>query len=176
MHSFHHSRGRILSEAACALAVSASLAGAWVQTGASALLAAAGVTALYGLVRLLDVRRPQQAVADAPLVSAPEQVDSSSLIEASEAVEAAVPQPKAARKAKAPRKTGGRRASAPKVAAVTEIAPPEAAEVTEFAPPEEAEVAIFSPTEEVAHSHIAPLFEAEPFVRMPRPAFGRKAG
>ena len=30
------------------------------------------------------------------------------------------------------------------------------------------------PELEAAHPHIAPLFEPEPFARMPRPAFGRR--
>ena len=32
----------------------------------------------------------------------------------------------------------------------------------------------FIPGDEAVQSHIAPLFEPEPFVRMPRQAFGRR--
>ena len=45
MHSFHHSRSRILFEVFCALAISASCVSAWMQTGAQALLPAAAVAA-----------------------------------------------------------------------------------------------------------------------------------
>ena len=57
MHSFHHSRSRILFEVFCALAISASCVGAWMQTGAWALLPAAVVAALYGIVHTFDLRR-----------------------------------------------------------------------------------------------------------------------
>lgn len=92
---------------------------------------------------------------------------------------------KSSRRAKAPRKGNNRRASAPEDVKVAELASPEAAEVAEFLPPEEAEVAEFAsqeeleaaefpPPEETAPPHIAPLFEPEPFARMPRRAFGRR--
>src|SRR5687768_7222744 len=61
MHSFHRSRGRILFEVACALAISGSCIAAWMQTGASALVPAAAVAALYGLVHLFDLREVSRA-------------------------------------------------------------------------------------------------------------------
>ena len=64
MHSFRHSRGRIFFEVFCAFAISASCVGAWMQTGARALLAAAAVAALYGFVHAFDLsgRNPHAAV------------------------------------------------------------------------------------------------------------------
>jgi hypothetical protein len=66
MHSFHYSRGRILFEVFCALAISASCVGAWIETGAWALLGAAAIAALYGLVHAFDMRRPRAARAELP--------------------------------------------------------------------------------------------------------------
>jgi hypothetical protein len=66
MHSFHHSRGRILFEVFCAFAVVASLVGAWRQTHASALLVAAVAAALYGMVHLFDLDRRDPAEATEP--------------------------------------------------------------------------------------------------------------
>jgi hypothetical protein len=63
MHSFHHSRGRILFETACALTISASCVAAWMDLGVPALLAAAAVAALYGFVHLFDMRGRRPAVA-----------------------------------------------------------------------------------------------------------------
>ena len=65
MQSFHQSRARIFFEVLCALAISASCAGAWLQTGATALLPAAAVAALYGLVHAFDMRRGTPTVAPA---------------------------------------------------------------------------------------------------------------
>ena len=44
MHSFHQSRGRIFFDFFCVLVIVASCMGAWMQTGASALIGAAGAT------------------------------------------------------------------------------------------------------------------------------------
>ena len=191
MHSFHQSRGRILFEVFCALTVAASCLAAWTQTGAWALLPASAATALYGLVHLFDLRRPRPAtsvepqriafdddtpsdhpaeaygeeprVAEEPLV-AEEPEAAEPALEA----EPAIPKtPRAAR----PRRTktmrkGGRRA-ADESEPVTAAAP---------GPRQEDEASSPIPFDEAAHSNIEPLFEPEPFVRMPRPAFGRKAG
>lgn len=188
MHSFHRSRGRILFEVLCAYAISASFAGAWMQIGASALLAASSVVALYGLVHAFDLfrRDPAAAVepqriefqseaqidlparqdADTPMMAAAdERLPTDNAVEESQLVEPAAPRAKAGRPAKAPRKSGGRRANAPKEAKITVPAPTEEAEATELVFPEEA-----------AHISHAPLFEPEPFVRQQRLVFGRKAG
>lgn len=197
MHSFHHSRGRILFEVLCALAIAASLTGAWMQTGASALLAAAGVAALYGFVHLFDLRRQKPAEAVPPqLIEADEEPQGDLLAfaanapeptadpapevagptEISEPVEPASPPAKAGRRAKAPRKGGGRRASASKAAEVTEPAPPVGADVTAVVPSEEPATVVPLTFDETAHPPLAPLFEPEPFVRQQRTVFGRKAG
>ena len=55
MHSFHQSRGRIFFEVLCALAVSVSCVGTWMQTGASAMLPAAAAALLYALVHTFDM-------------------------------------------------------------------------------------------------------------------------
>jgi hypothetical protein len=200
----------------------ASLVGAWKQTGASALLAAASVAALYGFVRLFDLARPKPAEAAEPQrivfeleaeteAAEPQRIDFEPVTETvlpaiqdvvvpfevpvqpltagnsieEEDAEPAAPKSKSGRRTKAPRKSISRRASAPGAVKVAELVPPEAAEVTEFVPAEEAEVtgfasqeeldaAEFPPPEETAPPHIAPLFEPEPFARMPRRAFGRR--
>jgi hypothetical protein len=186
MHSFRQSRSRILFDVFCALAISASCVVAWMQTYASALLAVAGVAALYGIVHAFDLagRKPHPAVdqpasdaakepvfdfAGAQPAAASEQPQAAP--ETAKAVEEAQPAepaaPKASRRprAKAPRKSNARHASAP-----------DEAKIAEIAPPAEIEAPWPIPQEEVAHLHIEPLFEPEPFVRMPRQAFGRKAG
>lgn len=200
MHCFHQSRGRILFEVLCALVISASFVGAWMQTGASALLPAAGVAALYGLVHLFDLRRrfpvdavePQRIEFDSeeqgePLMGlasgkqdpvAPSVDDEPELAECPEqmeSVEPAAPRERKSSRAKAPRKGVSRQASSPEKAKVAELAPPEV-NVTELAPSGEAEVLVPMVSEEAAHPHFEPLFEPDPFVRMPRRAFGRKAG
>ena len=181
MHSFHQSRGRILFEVFCALSLSASCYGAWIQTGAWALLPAAAVAALYGLVHLFDLRRPRPATSVEPQRIALDEAHGDRPTDVGsekQAVVAEEPQPtepvlepakpKTPRASK-PRRTktmrkGGRRADDE---AVTAAAPAAPEQVTDPSPP---------PFDEAVHSNIEPLFEPEPFVRMPRPAFGRKAG
>ena len=186
MHSFHQSRGRILFEVACALTIAASCYGAWTQTGAWALLPAAAVAGLYGLVHLFDLRRPRPAKSIEPQRIAFDEdtkgdlpADASSEQEqlVVEEPKAAVPEPKAepakpkTPRASRPRRTktmrnGGRRAE-DESEAVTAALPSPRQEDEAIAPVQ---------FDEAAHSNIEPLFEPEPFVRMPRPAFGRKAG
>jgi hypothetical protein len=194
MHSFRPSRGRILFEVLCAMVVSASAAAAWVQTGASALLGAAGAAALYGLVHLFDMRRPKTAEAQRIDVAQqqhefatpsaedePPAADSS--VGQAEPDEPVVPKSGGNRRSGGSRKGNGRRSSArkevkaaksadPVVEAVPQ-APLEEASVIELTPPAEEEFALM-PDEEPAHPHIQPLFEPEPFARMPRRAFGRR--
>lgn len=69
MHSFHHSRGRILFEVACALTVSASCVAAWMDLGIPAFLAAAAASGLYAFIHLFDVRRPRTVAVAAPAVA-----------------------------------------------------------------------------------------------------------
>ena len=188
MHSFQPSRGRILFEVLCAVVIGASCGGAWLQTGASALLAAASVTTLYGLVRFFDLFRREPALAveaqridftsdgEADLSAVEEVVVPEPTVKGmvdaleldprlsdfGEAVVMPV-EPKAVRAdevapAKAPRK-GGRRTAKSKVAA---------SEAEVEAPAEVRHI------EEVTHVHVTPLFEPDPFVRMPRQGFGRR--
>jgi hypothetical protein len=180
MHSFHQSRGRILFDAFCALAIAASFAVAWMQTGAPALLSAAGVAALYGLVHAFDRGRPAQSAtaepqriafeedskAEVPAYAAPEPeaVTSIAPMVAEPVVAAAADQVVPEERAKAPRKSRPRRPKGSKEASVTELAPRQELPAVPIS------------FEEPDHPPIEPLFEPEPFVRMPRPAFGRKAG
>lgn len=177
MHCIQHSRGRILFEVVCAFTISASCVGAWMQTGASALLPASFAVAVYGLWRLTDlaVRRPAVAgdaaaefdghgdlleyldTADSRLEAVPE-------IEAAEVVEAAKPVKPEASRDKPTRKAGGRRKARKQVADVVLAAPV----VDDAALISDNEAAFPPPT---------PLFEPEPFVRQQQRArFGRKAG
>ena len=66
MQSFHRSRGRILFEVFCALAIAESCVGAWMQTGATAFLPAAVVAALYGIVNAFGMFGQRSTVAAAP--------------------------------------------------------------------------------------------------------------
>ena len=134
--AYHPSRGRILFEVLCALGMAASCAVAWMQTGASALLGAAAVAALYGLVHLFDMRLPKRAEAVEPqriefdaeverdlpefqsepvTPSADDQppaADQSS--EQAEIAEPVTPRTSGNRRPKAPRKRSGRSTSAAK--------------------------------------------------------------
>jgi hypothetical protein len=186
MHSFHRSRGRIVFEVLCALAISASCVGAWMQTGAWALLPAAFALLLYGVVRAFDGLRSKRAPAKEPrladladdnqgdlpfsqgagvsLAVTGQQLEPEKIEEA-EPVEPIAPRAHGGRKANAARKGGARRAKSPKKE-----------QVTVFALPEEVEVTAPLTAEEPAHFPLTPLFEPEPFVRQQRTVFGRKAG
>jgi hypothetical protein len=164
MRSFHQSRGRLLFEVFCALVVAASCAGAWMQTGAWALLPVALVALLYGVVHAFDLaRRNPAGAADperidfatdqhgsllapldsgVPLAAADQQGTADKTIEQVKLVELAAPRASKGLRAKAPRKGDGRRASESKEPKVTERAPPEEAEVGVPVAIEEAEVAV----------------------------------
>ena len=176
MHSFHQSRGRILFEVLCALAISVSFVGAWMQTGASALLPAAAVTLLYGLVHAVDVAGRRSVGADPQPVeiSAKPQVDVTApadhLVTVEEGAELPEEAPLPARKArqpKAPRKAGGRSAGTLREPKGITLVPPKKTPAAAAEP---------EAVEETAHASLPPLFEAEPFVRQQRAIFGRKAG
>lgn len=195
MHSFYPSRGKVFFEVLCALGISASLAGAWLQTHATALMGAAGVAALYALVHLFDMRRPKVAEIAEPQRIAFEP-ETSDIVVPMVAVEA---EPMAetvvggvdvvdtrasnGRRSGGSRKGAGRRAKAPKTAKVVELAPVEELETPgpltlepqeqEHADPGEEDFE-FPSHDELSQSHIAPLFEPEPFARMQRRAFGRR--
>jgi hypothetical protein len=177
MGSSHHSRGRILFEVLCALSVSASLAGAWVQTGASALLPAAVVALLYALIHLFDLSG-QPAIVDAQPVTEPD-------VQA-EPVEAAAPQADDVPRLKAPKNGASRRAKSPKAKAsrpaasersvVAEAAPAEESMAAEITPSDEIDTVVPISAEELVHAPVTQLFEPEPFAHQQRTVFGRKAG
>ncbi len=203
MHSFHQSRGRILFEAFCALAISASCIGAWNDLGTLAFLPAAAVSALYGLVRLFDLRgrKPAAAVgfADAavageiqgdllayvppaqsePAVEVWPVNEAVTETETAQPVEEAAPEPVASKPvAKKPART--RRKKTVEAGAVMaepiEDVPVLVAEPAADASQVEPGESAADTAEEVSHAPVAPLFEPEPFVRQQRTVFGRKAG
>jgi hypothetical protein len=170
MQSFHHSRGRILFEVFCSFAISASCAGAWQQTGATALLPAAAVAALYGLVHAFDMRRPKPNLAapsksvelariPEPVVPATEatfvplapaeQLTTENDIEQVEKAEPTPPRASRTRKTRAAPKGTRRRASAREEEKVIELSPPEQVQATEIAPPEQTPVVEVAPPDEV---------------------------
>ena len=197
MHSFRQSRGRILFEAFCALAISASCIGAWTDLGTLAFLPAAAVSALYGCVRLFDLRgrQPAAAVGVADVAVAEEvQGDLLAYVPAAQAepvvevwpvaegepvtaqaVEETAPEPEAAKPiAKKPARTRRKKAAAMPVimdpAPVALADPVSEAMSVDFEDDEPAAI------EDSNHAPVAPLFEPEPFVRQQRTVFGRKAG
>jgi hypothetical protein len=150
MHSFQPSRGRILFEVFCALAVVSSMVGAWRQTHASALLVAAAAAGLWAMARLFDLGRHQPAVAEEPqrIAFETEAVEEAQPVSAAELLQTAIepipapdagdPEPEVVetaprtgpgRRKTGSRKSGGRRASA------------KAADVVDFVSAEEAETA-----------------------------------
>lgn len=195
MHSLQASRGRIVFEVLCSIGIAASCGGAWLQTGASALLAAAAVATLYALVHFFDLFRRDPSVAVEPqridftpegkadlatvrdaIVPEPavkEMVDALALdprlTDFGDApvqpVEPLAAQVDEVVPMKAPRKGARRASGSPKKA--------KAIEATQVA---DVERAIVEPAivEQVTHTHVAPLFEPDPFVRMPRQGFGRR--
>ena len=196
MHSFHQSRGRIFFEVLCALAVSVSCVGTWMQTGASAMLPAAAATLLYALVHSFDMAgRKSAAAATGQRRGAPTaDVESAAPAEQpmtevpfqksrSLAVQAAPPARKV-RQPKAPRKKSK----------AAEVAPAEEAKVVEFVPDEDPQFVVHDedpevvvhdedpeavlpmPFDEEHHASVTPLFEPVPFVRQQRTGFGRKSG
>lgn len=193
MHSFHHSRGRILFDVLCALTVSTSCVGAWIQTGASAFLPAAAAAALYALVHAFDLAKTRPVLA-APMppvettadnleempheeTMAPppvEEAPSAEPVAVAELTEPAVAEKPKPRRAKAPRKAKG---SAKAV--VTELKPVEVATTIPESDMDSSEMDssdMDSSDMDSAPVPIAPLFEPEPFVRQQRTVFGRKAG
>jgi hypothetical protein len=196
MHRYRQSRSRILFDVFCAFAVAASLVGAWMQTGASALLPAAGVAALFGLVHAFDMAGPRDVVSVEPqridfttdepgalaldytgvlMATVDHPVETDKATEQSELAIPAASREAGTRRTKAPRKGSGRRTKAVKETNVTELASLEEAETASIHH-ETAQVDSLVALEEVAHPHIEALFEPEPFARMPRRAFGRKGG
>lgn len=201
MHSLHHSRGRILFEVACAFGIAASCVWAWMQTYSTAMLPAAAIAALYGLVHAFDmVRRSPKAVVTADAVELPaNQGDLLDYLATGESEPVTVEEPKfaespveavaetrAKRSRKSPKLAGSgnrsrrdRQVAEPVVAVAEQLPEPERAEVAPEAAPEAPEPT-FEPSvtdnapAEPEYVPTTPLFEAEPFVRQQRAAFGRR--
>jgi hypothetical protein len=204
MQSFHRSRGRILFEVFCAFAIAESCVGAWKQTGAWALLPAAVVAALYGVVHAFDLigRKPAVAASvpalerEAIVAPAPvEEPTAENNVEVAVTAEEAPSRATRARRPKAAPK-GSRRRGAARDEKIVEVAEPEDVQVAatapteeprfvEIAPPEEPKAAEVTPPEpnvtplpqpeETPPIPLTPLFEPEPFVRQQRAVFGRKS-
>src|SRR3954447_2956926 len=142
MHSFHRSRGKIVVEVLCAFGIAASCVGAWMQTGAWAMLSAAAVAAFFGIFHAFDLAdRKMASVAQSaadncvlaqnpnisaregaglPMAATEEQSTADDIVERAESVDVPAPEVRERRRAKAPRKTGASRAAAAKQAKVTE--------------------------------------------------------
>jgi hypothetical protein len=201
MHRSHPSRVRILFEVFCAFAVVASMVGAWRQTGASALLVAAAAAALLGFARLFDmpgsksaeVAEPQRIDFEpelvgtndgivVPMVAVEPPTPVVVVVNEAEVEEPVASRASSGRRSGGSRKGSGRRAKAPKAAKTSEPelveevqAPWPLADVREMGEPAaEEEEFVFPPDDESSQPHIQPLFEPEPFVRMPRQGFGRR--
>jgi hypothetical protein len=195
MHSFQPSRGRIVFQVLCAIGVAASFGGAWLQTDASALLAASAIATLYGLVHFFDLFRrdlsraaePQRIdfAADGQADLSPVKVEAAPEPTVKDMVEALAIDPRLTNfaepeaapvetvaipddgvaQAKVSRKGSRRTASSQKKSKAAEPKPQVGVDV---AAPHVATI------EEVTHVHVAPLFEPDPYVRMPRQGFGRR--
>ena len=200
MQSFHHSRARILFDVACAFGISASCVVAWMQTYATAMLPAAAIAALYGLVHAFDMARGSPAASE-PAVTAEPAADDRAADEPvfvaaapSEFVEAPVtavaePSPKRSRKSSKPKASRVMPEAEPQATEFVSEPQPEIAMVAAEPEPEIAPVAeepefpelppelriVESAADEAPYVPATPLFEAEPFVRQQRAAFGRKA-
>jgi hypothetical protein len=176
MHSFQHSRGRILFEVACAFGISASCVWAWQQTWSTAMLPAAAIAGLYGLVHAFDMirRRP----TDAESVPAFETLTGQGDLLAdlgSSAPEPMIEAPKFAEPPAVVAETNTKRKRKSPKQARREEPVPEVVETAPEAEPEVAEAQV-EDTAPVEPEYIpaTPLFEPEPFVRQQRAAFGRK--
>ena len=191
MHSFQHSRARILFEVTCAVGMSASFVGAWMQTYAPAFLPAAAIAALYGVVHAFDMVRRRPAVDDSVAAadsvaergetrldaSTPEPVAAGlpEFVETPVAEVAAAP----AKRSRKPRKQAAVEAPKMAVAAKLEAEPA----VVEFVYHPEPDVrdpepglhVVDSANDETEYVPATPLFEPEPFGRQQRAGFGRKA-
>jgi hypothetical protein len=199
MHSFQHSRGRILFEVACAFGIAASCVGAWQQTYATAMLPAAAIAALYGLVHAFDMVRRRPAVVESVEVIEPAagqgdllanlgSSESAPRIEAPEFAEPAaevVAEVAPKRKRKSSRKAETETLqyipeTEPRIAPAEPDPQPEVVEAAEVTEPEVVELqpamrVVDTVPDEPEYIPATPLFEPEPFVRQQRAAFGRKA-
>jgi hypothetical protein len=173
MHSFQHSRVRILFEVACAFGISASCVGAWIQTYAAAFLPMAGIAGLYGLVHAFDMIRRRPAADPVTMATA----DEPAPVAAFEPEFAEPPAKTVSEATVKPKRKAPRKKTEP---AVIMAAPePEPEVVAASADEELAELkpaihVVDSLRDEPEYIPATPLFETEPFLRQQRAAFGRK--
>jgi hypothetical protein len=180
MHSFHHSRGRVLFEIFCALTIAASCVVAWQQSYISAFLAIGGVAALYAMVHATDLRRPREAVAAVGPVIEPHAEEQGDLLAYEPPVVALVVEEEpAAEPAPRPKRKSRKKPAVAEVAVEVPDPEPETVEAVEAdeAAPEPVEIEA-SPDpveiEEEYHAPVTPLFEPQPIVRQQRAVFGRR--
>jgi hypothetical protein len=163
MHPYHRARGKVLFEVLCAWSLAASFAGAWGQTGSSALLASAAVMSLFSVYWAFGLVGRDTVAEAAPLtatvVDVPAaEVESAAPEEVFAFAPEALPEPEPV--AAAPKKQRARKGkkAAAAVAPVVEAPEPVVIEEPVYDGPP-----------------LQQLFEPQPFVRQPRPAFGRKS-
>jgi uncharacterized cupredoxin-like copper-binding protein len=168
------------------------------QTYATAMLPAAAIAALYGLVHAFDMVRRSATVAESveAVEPATDQGDMLAKLEFGEAEPVINEEPKFVeppaevvaetamkRKRRSSRPAGSRRDRRETEPEVAQIAPgpePEIVAAAEEAEPEAAEPKpamhiVDTALNEPEYVPATPLFETEPFVRQQRAAFGRKA-
>ena len=184
MSSFHQSRSRIFFDSVCAFGMSTFCAVAWTQTYATAMLGAASVAGIYGLMRFTDMfrRAPviEEAVAE-PVLELEEAIvpEPAAAVIARKPVDLAGPTPELKPEVVAALVRKPKRKTAKKPAKAEEPVEQPIASASE--PVERPEVGHDQPTavepEPDYSAPIAPLFEPEPFMRQhQRAAFGRKFG
>lgn len=197
MNRFRRSRGRVSLEIVCALTISLSLAGAWQQTGAWALLPASLASLICAMILAADLKRETRDPANEPQrIDFDSSIAAGAIEPAGDAVaagqrQALLPDEKVAPKPRATRGKGSTRSKKSSGSKKASASPPvvDEAAITPLAsePPAPAEDRIEDVaetlddagplfTDEPQHPPVAPLFEPEPFVRQQRAVFGRKAG
>ena len=175
MSSFHQSRSRIFFDSVCAFGMSTFCAVAWTQTYATAMLGAASVAGIYGIMRFTDMFRRTPVVEEA--VAADLAVETVILEEIApepaapvverKSVDLTKPTPELKPEVVAALVRKPKRKTAKKPAKAEDAVEPSV--VSEQATAVEPEPDYSTP--------IAPLFEPEPFMRQhQRAAFGRKFG
>ena len=183
MSSFHQSRGRIFFDTLCAFGMSASCAIAWEQTYATALLGAAGVAGLFGLVRFTDMFRRTSIIAEAVAAEPAIEADVAEEIAPEprapvverKSVDLAGPTPELKPEVVAALVRKPKRKSSKKPVSADEAVEQSVAHEPE--PKVEPELPTAAEREPDYSAPIAPLFEPEPFMRQhQRAAFGRKFG
>ncbi|MDV3258389.1 MAG: hypothetical protein LOX97_11570 [Sphingomonas sp.] len=179
------------------MTISLSLAGAWQQTGAWALLPASLASLICAMILAADLKRETKAPADEPQrIDFDSSIAAGAIEPAGDAVAAGqqqvlVPDEKVAPKSRASRGKGSTRpkksSASKKASAALPVVDEAVIAPLASEPPAPVEDAVEDVaealddagplfTEEPQHPPVAPLFEPEPFVRQQRAVFGRKAG